>query len=117
MPVETLTIETVEMECGECGVLFWVTRAFYRERRNRKLGWCCPNGHSRVFRESEVDALKRELEEERSKLAGAQFELMAAEKKVRRLEKRAKNGVCPCCHRQFAQLTRHMKSKHPEFAQ
>jgi hypothetical protein len=30
-----------------------------------------------------------------------QLELLAAERKVNQLEKRAKNGICPCCHRQF----------------
>lgn len=115
MPSETLTLETVLMECGECGVLFWVTENFYRERRNRNLGWHCPNGHSRIFRENDVDILKRQLDKEKSKLAKAQFELMAAEKKIKRIEKRVKSGTCPCCNRQFVQLARHMKTKHPDY--
>ena len=118
MRTETVTEEIVNMECGECGVLFWVTKNYYQERRRRKgLDWYCPNGHNRVFGETDVEILDRKLKEEQSKLASAQFELMAATKKVKRLEKRISNGVCPCCHRQFVGLTRHMKTKHPEFAQ
>lgn len=36
-------------------------------------------------------------------------------KKKEQLETRAANGVCPCCHRTFKQLARHMKTKHPDF--
>lgn len=116
MRTETITINTVSMQCGECGVFFWVTSEFHRERKENGKGWFCPNGHSRVYRKSDVDELKEQLLEERSKLASAQFELMAAEKKIKRIEKRVKNGMCPCCNRQFTQLARHMKSKHPDYA-
>jgi hypothetical protein len=116
MPIEILQIETVEMECGECGVMFWVTNSFYQERRKRNIGWTCPNGHNRIFKESDVDILKRQIKEEQSKLASAQFELMVASKKIKRIEKRVKNGSCPCCKRSFVQLERHMKTKHPDYA-
>lgn len=50
-----------EMNCGECGIVFFVPVVFYRERRERNLGWSCPNGHERIFKETESDKLKREL--------------------------------------------------------
>ena len=55
------------------------------------------------------------MSEEKSKHANTQLELIASNKKIKRIEKRVANGVCPCCHRQFVQLTRHMKNKHPEY--
>ena len=113
---EIITIQTVGMKCGECGVFFWVAQEYHRERKEYGLSWYCPNGHERVYRESDANRLKRELKEAQAKLANTQFELMAAENRIGRLEKRAKNGTCPCCHRQFVQLARHMKSKLPDFA-
>jgi hypothetical protein len=102
--------------CITCGVIYGIPVELDNQRRRDKKSIYCPNGHPQVYSQSIEDRLRKELEEERSKLAGAQFELMAAEKKVKRLEKRVKNGVCPCCHRQFVQLTRHMKTKHPDYA-
>ena len=32
-----------------------------------------------------------------------------------RISKRVKNGVCICCNRTFADLARHMATKHPTF--
>lgn len=34
----------------------------------------------------------------------------------RRELKRSERSVCPSCHRSFSQMARHMKTKHPEFA-
>ncbi len=34
-----------------------------------------------------------------------------------KVKKRAANGVCPCCNRTFSDLARHMKAKHPDFAE
>jgi hypothetical protein len=118
----TIEIDTVQMQCGECGVFFWVTPEFYRERRERKLGWHCPNGHGRVFGTSKVDELKEQLQAERESRENLEFELLAqkgalkAERaRVTRLKKRVANGVCPCCHRSFVQLTRHMSTQHPKY--
>lgn len=102
-------------ECCECGMIFAVTEDFQRRRQSDKRSFTCPNGHSQSYKESPEDRLQKQLEAERRKLSNAQFELIAAEKKVKRLEKRAANGVCPCCHRQFVQMSRHMRTKHPEW--
>jgi hypothetical protein len=31
-----------------------------------------------------------------------------------KLQKRALLGICPCCHRHFGNVKRHMRSKHLE---
>lgn len=116
-------IELNVIECANCGLVFAVTTDFERRRRNDHGGFYCPFGHSNYFpSKSDEEKLRDQLSEEKRKLANTQFELLAAkerteavEREKKRLEKRIKNGVCPCCHRQFTQLTRHMKTKHPEY--
>lgn len=112
--------EYAQMCCGECGIEFQVPNHFYRERLETGRGWYCPNGHSRVFKESKVDKLQRELNNAKQQIARAEDEAReareesAAQVKLRkRLEKRVHNGVCPCCSRSFANLKRHMATKHP----
>lgn len=113
----------VTEDCPTCGIVFGVTLDYQNRRRQYADTFYCPNGHSQSYAKSESARLREQLAAEQKKLANAQFELMAAkqraeavEKEKARLQKRMKNGICPCCHRQFIQLTRHMKSKHPEFA-
>lgn len=104
-------------QCASCGIIWGLPVRYEQLRRDDHKGFYCPNGHSQWFpHKSEAEELREQLKAEQAKLANAQFELMAVEKKLKRTEKRIKNGVCPCCHRQFVQLTRHMKTKHPEFA-
>ena len=115
-------VTLVTEECITCGVVFGVTLEYQNRRRQYGDRYCCPNGHGQSYSESEADRLRKQLEAEKKKLANAQFEIIAAkqhteavEREKKRLQKRIKNGACPCCHRQFSQLSRHMKSKHPEY--
>jgi hypothetical protein len=34
---------------------------------------------------------------------------------VTKLKQRVANGVCPCCHRSFVNLHRHMAGQHPDY--
>jgi hypothetical protein len=103
--------------CSECGVTFCLPDNYEETRRSDHKGFYCPNGHSQFFpAKSEAEELEQSLRDAESKLANAQLELLAAAAERKRLEKRIKNGVCPCCHRSFVQLHRHMKSKHPDYA-
>jgi hypothetical protein len=104
-------------ECNVCGTVFGIENRLDDSLRENGRLFYCPNGHGLRYKETEATRLKKQLDEEKRKLANAQFELMAAEKKMKRIENRIKNGICPCCNRQFVQLTRHMKSKHPEYAE
>jgi len=90
----------------------------------------CPYGHSQVFRDGEVDRLRKKLEEqtrtatemaERAQVAERAKKLeegkrILAERELKRTKTRVAGGVCPCCNRTFVQLARHMKTKHPEVA-
>ncbi len=110
------------MCCGQCGIEFQVPDHFYKERRETGKGWYCPNGHTRVFRETDLDKMRRERDNAvqqkvRAEQEAAHAELMRlkAEREMKRLKKRAAAGTCPCCNRTVIQMSRHMKTKHPEF--
>lgn len=110
-------------ECYKCGVRFGAPPNFVRARRDDKGTFYCPNGHPQGYTQSELDRLKAELEAaklQRDRAANAQryaeTELKKTKTRYRNLQERTKNGVCPCCHRSFVQLARHMATKHPEYA-
>jgi len=114
--------EWVVMECGECGVHFCVTGPFHRERRERKLAWHCPNGHQRVYGETDAERLKRELAakeqelaREREQVARRDRALAASRGQLTKIKNRIQNGVCPCCRRSFQNLMRHMSTQHPDW--
>lgn len=113
-------------ECGECGVLFALTKSYIENRGQDGERWHCPNGHPWVFTgKTREQKLQAELERERdhsawlvAELDQKKASLRATKGVVTRKRKelaRVKAGVCPCCSRTFQNLARHMKSKHPEF--
>lgn len=109
--------------CGVCGVIFAMEEGYADARRSDKKSWCCPNGHSFSWRgKPEVEELKDKLAAERRRVEATRDLLRAEERShtatkghLTRTKRRVAHGVCPCCNRTFAQLERHMKSKHPEF--
>lgn len=94
---------------------------FLEARRREDGDWFyCPNGHPQHYSESTVQKLRRELGEKAVLLTATKCSLAAemrareaAEQDLQRHKSRVKNGVCPCCNRSFANLRRHMASKHP----
>lgn len=105
--------------CITCGIVFWIPAAFKRRKVSDKTTFYCPSGHAMSYTgESDAVKLERmrvELESSRaraSELWDQQQKLATANRKLR---KRAKNGVCPCCKRTFKELAAHMISKHQDF--
>lgn len=47
----------------------------------------------------------------------AEAETTKARMQVVRHKKRAAPGLCPCCNRSFVGLSRHMKTKHPQYVE
>jgi hypothetical protein len=94
----------------------------YDNVHNKNPGTCfyCPNGHSQIFNTKSYQAQIADLERQAIRLRGERDSALdLKEKEARRrrlLEKRVKNGVCPCCKRSFKALAAHMKSKHPDYA-
>lgn len=56
------------MNCGQCGIVFYVPLAFFQERVNDGDGWQCPNGHRRVFTEPKVQKLEKQLQEKEKEI-------------------------------------------------
>lgn len=114
-----------------CSVEHAVPRSLYElAQRDHKQAVFCPLGHQWVAAgETEADKQRRRAERaEQDKarveeqLAQACSERDAAERSrarvagdLKRHKIRASNGICPCCNRQFADMARHMKSKHPTY--
>ena len=116
----TDTATLVTTECCACGITFAVPRWWNQQRRATHEDFYCPNGHSLTY-EGKSDAdrareakLAQSIAEAQAREARAQLEQEQA--KHRRLRKRVKAGVCPCCQRTFTCLARHLKAKHPEYA-
>ena len=127
MAVYEQTVLLEQTSCCVCGTRFAVDKVIMENRRNRAGSIYCPNGHCIGWKESAADRVRKELtaqlEAERRKRESAErgesFAINAknaAERKHKQLEKRVKNGVCPCCHRSFLNVHRHIKTKHPDFA-
>ena len=116
----------VVWECNVCGVPYGLSVAFADAKRASGGHYFCPNGHRLSWNETEADRLRRELQklqqaearhedekrELRQERAGAEARAAKAERARRRIETRVKNGACPDCNRTFANLARHMSTKH-----
>lgn len=127
-----------EMCCGDCGIAFQIPETFIAQRQAKGGTWYCPNGHPRVFRETDVQKLERENARMTQKLAQKDDELREAwaghhdalegwrrqgrvtaayKGNATKLRKRAAGGACPCCNRNFVKLSQHMKTKHPDYVE
>lgn len=123
----TEQVEMFTLHCAACGILFAVTRDFEERRRKDHGTFHCPSGHGNSFRaDSEADKLRRENENLKQQQARLQQEAndacgraaaeadrrQKAEREVKRINKRISHGVCPDCNRSFANVAKHMASKH-----
>jgi Zn finger protein HypA/HybF involved in hydrogenase expression len=108
----------VAIECWQCQIAFGVTPYFQERRREDHQSFYCPAGHSQIYpSKSREEKLQEELAKaERAKQMALDQARMEAEQrqKAERKLKRVQRGVCPQCNRTFAELTKHMQSKHGE---
>jgi hypothetical protein len=119
-----ITQEFETCVCYECGVVFAMTKEHrkYFLNKREKATFYCPNGHSQCYIGlSDAEKLAQEKarhQETLARLNAAQVEQERLKAEQERLKKRIKRGVCPCCKRSFpgSALVRHIKTKHPEFA-
>jgi len=128
----TITVTLEHLSCAACGVLFAFDGDLMQKRRRDHQTFYCPSGHQNYFPgESDLEQLQRALEEARLETKRAEYraqsatiehraaqrQLSATRGQLTKIKKRVANGVCPCCHRAFVQLGRHMATKHPEYAE
>lgn len=120
----------VEIVCGGCGVLHWMSAEYVALRRRDHKTWYCPNGCPRAYLgKSPEEKLRDDLAQAEKRIQTAQqqearlYERIDEERRrtaaqkgqVTRLKNRAAAGVCPCCNRTFQNLARHMAGQHPQF--
>lgn len=108
--------------CPVCFIHYAAPELLFEKKMEKGGNWFCPNGHSLVFTETEVDKLKKQLESERTRVEFFKREAEGAKKqehaakavaaKVKKKLARVENGVCPQCNRTFANVARHMQTKH-----
>ena len=125
----SVTLYVVEYSCGGTYAVSESVRAACQERGGE---WHCPYCQGRVsYSETTNDRLRKQLEVAYRQKAALNGQLSrareATEHEMRRAngykghltraKKRAANGVCPCCNRSFSNLARHMKCKHPDYAE
>jgi hypothetical protein len=128
MSTLTYTGRLVVTTCW-CGIRHAVPQELYEmvERQHRdgrkQRDIYCPLGHAWQFSgESEAVVLRRQLAQSQ-RATQASRDLLRQEERshsatrghLTRQKKRIAAGVCPCCHRSFKQLARHMETKHPEY--
>jgi len=125
---ETLRLHVVNEfvieECYLCGVAFAMTAHFESQARRLHTVFHCPNGHRQSYEgKTEEERLREQLARKEQELTlarrqrdGEQNRSRALRGHLTRHKRRSAAGLCPCCRRTFAQLARHMKSKHPDFA-
>lgn len=97
--------------CHECGVEYWMPTRLNEQCRSKgpNKTFYCPNGHSAVYRESEADKVRRDLErakqneaylearikEERERAAGIERQLIAQKGETTKAKKRLANFDAP----------------------
>lgn len=121
------------ISCWKCKAEYFLPLALWEAaHKSSDISFFCPYGHSAHFPDApteeqklrqERDRLKQQmayrddqLRQEREAHEATGRQLRAQKGVVTRIKNRVGHGVCPCCSRSFANLQRHMKSKHPEYA-
>ena len=120
MPVQMDYTETLTVTSCWCGIHVAVPDNLYRyANRHRGKAIFCPLGHEFVFSETAEEKLARERREHQATrdLLHAEERSHAATKgQMTKLRKRVEAGLCPHCRRHFANLQRHVETKHPKEA-
>jgi hypothetical protein len=122
----------VAEECITCGVVFALPHTLQLQLEKSHATFYCPSGHGQVYSgETDAERLAKEAEkykklwkQEQDYAAGALEERNAAQRSLKatkaahtRTKNRIANGVCPCCRRNFPNLSEHMHMEHPTYTE
>jgi hypothetical protein len=119
------------MECIYCGAPYALNKATTDFAKKRGGYHYCPfcrgsqgwDGETKeAEHKRELANLKAEVNRKAEQARRAQQDAEYFERsrnaykgQVTKIKNRVSNGVCPCCNRYFANLHRHMTTKHPDF--
>lgn len=115
---ETLSLYTTLTQeiCITCGCVFAIPARLQEQLIKNHQGFYCPNGHPQSYcGETEEAKLRKELRIANEYKAEYIEQRNKLQKQLNDIKERISKGVCPCCNRTFKQLTRHIKTKHPEY--
>ena len=56
----TEQIDYRRMCCASCGVIYFFSEDWCKRATEEGKSWCCPNGHSQWFGESQLDKMRQE---------------------------------------------------------
>jgi hypothetical protein len=118
---QSIQLTTITCSCGGVYAINEITR---QKHRDYGTSWTCPYCKTGWgYRESEADRLRKEVTAAKTEALRQQHLRESVERErtqilleKKRIEKRAKAALCPCCNRSFISLARHIQSKHPELA-
>lgn len=130
------SLTLVEVECGNCITHFAIDDTLQQRCLETGRKFYCPNGHANYYQDDELSRLREEREKLKQEADNARKRMAWAERQANDLNdalvetkkqyaatkgqltktrKRIAHGVCPCCNRTFANVARHVTSKHPDF--
>lgn len=110
--------ETLIVTHCHCGIALAIPSNLHRVMLDEGKSAHCPLGHTFVYGnpyKEQLDAEKRRHSATRDLLRAEERSHVATRGHLTRARARAAAGVCPCCHRHFENVERHVKSKHPNF--
>ena len=127
-----LAVTFVPVTCGQCAGVYALSARYHQNAAEKGTSWNCPycrtgwgfsseGGENAKLRrkveraEADRDFWSKyssEREQERDRARHQRDGFKGAMVKAKR---RVGKGVCPCCSRSFANVRRHMESKHPGY--
>lgn len=127
MPTMTFTGNLVTTDCW-CGMTYAIPQTLfdYVKRQHddgrAQTSIYCPLGHTWSFagkgeaekQRARAERLERQLASREEDLRAERISHSATRGALTKAKNRAARGVCPCCHRSFVNVQRHVASKHPE---
>jgi hypothetical protein len=95
----------------------------HNDGKQQVMSIFCPLGHQHApAGRSESEKLRERLAREERATTRLRAEKDQVEASLRatkgantKLKQRIANGVCPCCHRTFKNVQRHMTTQHPDY--
>lgn len=76
-----------QITCCNCHVQFTISDAHERQLRNCENTFYCPNGHAQSYRgDTEIEALKKTLQDKDRELANKACEIMELNRKLKHRE-------------------------------
>lgn len=111
--------ETLVVTSCWCGINVAIPSTLHRWAQQKSSNAVyCPLGHEFVYNDSfekKLEAERRRHEATRDLLRAEENSHRATRGHLTRTRRRVQAGTCPCCKRTFKQLSRHMKTQHPDF--